>query len=259
MTASPRTAVVLCLTVAGLLPLAVGCESADSTQVAAEQLEFRAQSSAGVVGESVASLGGLNAWAGVTKMHATILLQVFDKTQAPYANRFFTTIELDGNHVGQRLRAEAPALGGPIRVDVTRDRAQEVNLYEPDPALQERIEKAMILLLQRVSGPWQALQTTSRDEHSQTVVVDGEKLFRVGASQAPLAKAYYYAPGAMLRLLTSGADTPGQDGLVAVYDWGRDARGRLIPQRIRIAEIGRHVLVGENTRVLAEFDDVELK
>lgn len=121
-----------------------------------------------------------------------------------------------------------------------------------------RMAATMATLLHRLRGPHNLLGHGERARTADAMRVDGQNVVRVSVDgDNRKAVAYYFdAASGILRLVTAGADRAGREGTVTLYHYDSLPNGAAFPDRIRVARIGKHVLVGEEPVFEVEISDV---
>jgi len=121
-----------------------------------------------------------------------------------------------------------------------------------------RMAATLATLLHRLRGPYNLLGRRERVRTADATRVDGQDVVRVSVDgDNRKAIAYYFdAASGILKFVTAGADRAGREGTVTLYQYDSLPNGAAFPNRIRVARIGRHVLVGRQSVFEVEISDV---
>lgn len=125
-------------------------------------------------------------------------------------------------------------------------------------AVRQRMGPVLVTLRHRLRGPYNLVGHRQRARDAKHVNVGGANLVRVSIDgDNRKAIAYYFDAGTgLLQHVTADADTPGQKGTVTTYEYAALPNGLVFPKMIRIARLGRHVLLGETPILEVEISEV---
>jgi len=243
------------LRVAGAAAMGVavltGCQEADPYG------PFHLGPARDVVADCVDAMGGLRAWQGVGEVRAAAVATWYDASGRAFADRFRVRFDLRGGTV----RAEGATPRGDWRA-VVNDDGELTSAAGLDATIvgPQRTAETLAVLLHRVRGPLNLLGRRERVHAAGEVKVDGERMTRVSVDgDNRQAIAYYFdRQSNLLRMVSSGADAPGREGTVTLYQYAHGPDGRAFPSKVRLVRIGQHVLVGEEPVVEVAFSEVEI-
>jgi len=209
------------------------------------------------VAGAVEAMGGLKAWQGLRQVRAVGMVTWHDPSGKTYTN----SQEYWFDFAAGTLKATGRTPRGRWRAVVD----EEGNLLERtglDAAGvgSERTVATLVTILHRVAGPLNLLGKSERVAGAEALRVDGVAMTRVPVAGDTHRAAAYYFDGAtsLLAMVTAGADRPGGEGTVTLYTYAKHPGGLAFPTRLRIIEIGRHVLVGATPVLEVEFSEVSL-
>lgn len=198
--------------------------------------------------EALASTGGVDVWRGIGAIHASAVVTVYDENGRAYVNMENMVIDL----LGGSISATAKTTRGQWSATVTADGAVSMTAgaFRHDRRLGRQVTRSLGIILHRVRGPMNLLMTGERAVGKLPTEVGGKKVYRVGvAGDVRQARAYYFgAKDRMLRFVSSGADKPGSEGTVTIYEYKWHPKGLALPHRLRLVRIGKHMLVGQEPR-----------
>lgn len=207
---------------------------------------------------SLNAMGSLEAWRKVGQIRAKAVVTMYDEKGQAYVNRQDQVIGLSAG----KIVARATTPQGAWKAQVVLDGPSELESpgFQLDPAIKNRILASLATELHRVGGPLNFILADERARSREPARVGGVDVVRVGVgADNRRAIAYYFdATTHLLRFLTSGADKAGHKGTVTVYTYMMLPGGMAFPRRIRVVEIGQHVLVGEKHVLDVDFSDVTL-
>ncbi|HET6429765.1 MAG TPA: hypothetical protein VFJ30_15220 [Phycisphaerae bacterium] len=205
---------------------------------------------------SMDAAGGLKAWRSAGAVRADAIVTVYDDDGVAAVNRHEQVIRL---HRG-RLWASARVPEGQwsARADARGNVRFNAGGADLPAGLKGRLLESLGTMLHRLRGPMNLCGYGETPGESQPVRVDGMDLVRVSATGgAADVKAYYFdAATGVLRLVTAGADRPGADGTVTVYDYEKFPNGMAMPTRLSVVKIGEHVLVGDQPVLEIQYSNV---
>jgi hypothetical protein len=206
---------------------------------------------------SVNSMGGLEAWNGVQEVRATALITTYDQGQ-PTIDRATLRLTL----LPRKLQAAAPAGEGLWRATISQDGKCDFRTvgYTATPQERQRICQALAVLLNRMPGALNLVQTPQRVTGVTYLTVLDQKLVRVAVKDRTSdTKAYYFEQASkVLRFVTAGADKPGGEGTVTLYEYQRLPGGLSFPKSLRVVHLGTDVLIGDKPVLDAEFTNLKL-
>lgn len=211
------------------------------------------------VAASIANLGwGLPLKQQAADVRFSAVVTTWNEEGKSFADRQEMTADLvagrivsSGQNPQGRWTATATlAPGNPGTVTVEAQPGVDVS------AVRKRMAPTLLTLLHRLRGPYNLLNL-ERGRGGERANVGGRELLRVVVN-SPNAAAYYFdASNGMLQLVTAGADAPGGNGTVTVYQYAAMPNGIAFPKTLKIVKIGRHVLTGETPVALIEITDVK--
>jgi len=211
------------------------------------------------IAAAIDAIGGVDAWKHVTTVHASALVTAYDEKGTAHVDRQQHVIDLRGG----KIAALGVAARGTWTADVRDDGTGSVSAsgFAMDGESERRIIGSLSRLAHHVRGPLNFLYGRERGRAPEQVKIGGNELVRVGVDgDNRRAIAYYFDPrSGMLRMMTSGADSPGKDGTVTLYTYEMLPDGIGLPTRIRVVRIGRHVLVGEQPVMEVEYSNVRVR
>ena len=212
--------------------------------------------SAAVVGRSIDALGGGDRLkSGV--MQADAVVTIHDANSTAFVNKHEQVYDLGAG----TLQAQAELPDGGWSASASGAGATFGTTGALAGARQQPMLDALRLLRHRVRGPLNLTNVGGTGETGgkpQRMRLPGMDVFRVPVTGGrDDVKAYYFdAETYLLRLVTTGADGPGQEGTVTVYSYGIAPSGKAFPDRLVVKKIGRHVLVGDEPLLEVDFRDV---
>jgi len=239
--------------VPGLLCLAVLCGCAGGVRVEGGPEGLDAGR---VVEAGIDCMGGRRAWRAAGDIIADVVVTVYDEAGRPYSNRHRQRIDVTGGTIVATART--PQGRWTARAHDSRCR---LSGWSGEAATEARISSALAMLSHRIRGPLNLLGAGERPGQARRMRVGGVDVIRVGvAGETSNALAYYFDAGdGMLRFVTAGADEPGGDGTVTLYEYAILPGGLAFPKRICVVTVGRHVLIGARPVLVAEFAAVEVR
>ncbi len=209
-----------------------------------------------IVQRSVTAIGGVKAWQPIRRIEAKVLLSDYQGTAKPYVNRFDVRMVLSPALKGYSLDARAATPGRDIHVRVGP--GVKVKSFHPDQndQLRRSISKAFEIILARVTGPWNILPVDDNVKASRVKIL-GEDLIRVPAGDGSRGAYYFQPDNGLLKYRSWGADTPGADGTVTIYTYMMMPNGLAFPRKIQVVKVGKHVLVGTEKIIEADFSEAK--
>jgi hypothetical protein len=129
-----------------------------------------------------------------------------------------------------------------------------------DEAAGREIVSALCLLAHRLRGPVNLLEGPEKPQSAEPTRLAGLPVTRVGvAGGSANAVAYYFSSTeGVLAFVTAGADEPGASGTVTTYDYPKATGGLLLPRKLRVVKVGRHVLIGTDPVMEVELTGVRM-
>lgn len=208
-----------------------------------------------IVVMSVEWMGGLAEWRKVDTVRADALLTIYDARGQASVSRQEQTIDLGAG----TITAEERTPQGPLRIKAGIDD------IPPAPG---GAAWALATLAHRVRGPLQLLGHAEQVESARPRRLGGHDVIRVAVKgEGCVASAYYFdATTGMLRYVTAGGDSPGDEGTVTAYEYmplgpqggTLPSGGKVFPRRITIVSIGEHVLIGDEPLLEVTYSNVSL-
>lgn len=217
-----------------------------------------------IVVEAVNAIGGLEAWKNVNTIEADAIVTIYDAEGVPFVTAQELTVSPHGGALKLTeswIAVDAPVGEGwwKVRVDADGDSRFRTSGVEPSAKQRRRITERLGVLLHRMRGPLNLLGRGEKVRTARKTTLAGVDVVRVGVSDGPEATAYYFAADSgLLQFVTTGADKPGQDGTITVYDWKVLANGMAVPDRLRVHDIGDHVLIGDRLLLEAKLDKTRI-
>jgi len=210
-----------------------------------------------VVAGSIDALGGLTAWEGVGKVHATAVVSYYQANGQADIDRLTLTFDFDAGQV------EAMGLTpeGCWKATVTRDGKCTIQGARSKDATSRELG----LLLSRSAGPLNFVTSKTKVKAVAKTRVEGVAVVRVGVDDpSGQVVAYYFdASTNMLRFVTGGADAPGGAGNITVYSpresYTMLPNGLAFPKAFRINKIGQDVLLSDKPVLEVEFSNVTVE
>jgi len=236
------------------LALLAGCQSDNTIDPAAADLGQAGP----IVRRSLEAAGGRRPMHEVAAVSADVALTVHPESGAVY----LLPHRLEADLLSSRLKASGRTPMGRWQAVVDpqgRYRLLSYGLSKVDME-RELLGKVLGLVLHRLRGPVNLLDV-DRPLRAARALVGGVAVIRVGVEGRPeQAMAYYFDAGSgLLRFITTGADQPGGEGTVTIYEYSRMADGRMFPHRLRAVKIGRLVLIGDEPVWEADLSNVSLR
>ena len=208
-----------------------------------------------VVGPCLEAMGGLARWSNVGPIHATAIVTIYDEAGRATVNKQTQTFDLPAG----TLTASAELPQGDWTATVSQHGPPSFHSsVAMGPEQRQRLLDALATILHRVQGPLN-LAKAELPGQPQRVRLGPMDLIRVGVQDGRDgdAAAYYFdARTHLLKLVTSGADAPGQDGTVTLYTYRMSPSGMAFPSRLAVMKIGNHVLIGNKPVLEVEFPQV---
>ncbi len=205
-----------------------------------------------IVKRSIAALGGVEQWKAVKRIEGNLVLEIHGKWGHPYVDKFFVKMLFEPGMVPGRVIARSLS-SRELRIDLDRNGRDHAPRYFENPELQQELGRALYLYVLKFTGPWRILTYGESAMKGRRNILGNEYL-RVAVHEG----GYYFKPDtALLRFATSGADNPGEEGLVTEYTYGLESAGLMVPGVVEIVHIGRHVLVGEEKVLTGEISNVQ--
>jgi len=211
-----------------------------------------------VIVDSLDAMGDSGSWWGGRKISVDAVLTTYDQN-GKSISRQHQQFDLKGN----TLNAKAQYPGGSWQANVRssgRCEFTSVGVYLSSQEKQ-RLCDTLQTILHRVRGPMNFLDTPARPLAPEPMNVAGERVIRVGMEGGEHeAMAYYFdAATKLLRFVTAGADQPGRDGTVTIYQYMTLKNGTAFPRSIRIVKVGGNVLIGDEPVMEVEFTDAAVR
>jgi len=208
------------------------------------------------VKHAVEAVGGLKAWRSAGTIRADAVVTLYDEAGVAAVNRHEQRINL---HRG-RLWASARVPEGQwsAGTDDWGNVRFDAGGADLPAALKGRLLASLGTMLHRLRGPMNLCGYGETPGPGRPVRVDGVDLVRVAAAGGHAdVKAYYFDAGSRrLRFVTAGADRPGEDGTVTVYDYETFPNGMAMPARLSVVKIGEHVLLGDQPVLQVRYSNV---
>jgi len=208
------------------------------------------------VRESVEATGGLKAWRKAGSIHADAVVTIYDDAGTAMVNRHEQVIDLRRGKLWASARV--PDGTWSARTDDRGHVHFDADGAAVPEALKSRLLGSLGTMLHRLRGPMNLCGYGEMPRETSEVRVDGRDLIRVAAAGGRAdVKAYYFDAGThLLQFVTAGADKPGQDGTVTVYDYEKFPNGLAIPTRLAVVKIGENVLVGDQPVLEVRYSNV---
>ena len=238
---------VVCLLGAALL---AGC---DSYTMATKKLGPASD----IVSASVENLGWQKAFGGgLGSASFTAVVTTYDKDGRKYTDRQQMVADLGTGSLAARVATPGGSwtvvanVGGltHLSADAGVDRA----------VVRERMQLVLPTLLHRLRGPYNLLNGSERGRGPVATRISGTDVVRIGVTgDNRNAVAYYFDPATgILKFVSAGADAPGGDGTVTLYEYRSLPNGATFPSVVRVNHIGRNVLLGDSPVFRVEISDV---
>jgi hypothetical protein len=233
---------------AGLVLL--GCETSR------ERMVRRLGPAAQIASASIDNLGWSRDGKRIDSARFTAIVTTYDEEGRSYTDRQEMVVDFKADTI--------TAVGGTPqgRWKAVADDDGKFKL-KADKAVDEakvagRMRPTLATLLHRLRGPYNLLAGRERARTADATRVDGQDVVRVAVGgDNRRAIAYYFdAASGILRFVTAGADRPGGEGTVTLYQYDSLPNGVAFPNRIRVARIGKHVLVGKESVFEVEISHV---
>ena len=209
------------------------------------------------VAASVETMGGLARWKQVGKIRADALVTIYDEQGQAHVNRQRHVIDIHGGVITATAQTARGRWKATLRRGgrFTLRRAAALDRITP-----AQLREVLTILLHRVGGPLNLLGKTERVKSAEDIYLGGRSLVRVAVTgEAAMASAYYFeTPGGLLHMVTAGADTPTRQGTVTLYDYQMLPNGLIFPKKIRVFQMGQHVLIGRMPVMEVEYCDVRI-
>ncbi len=226
-----------------------------------------------VVAEAVKAMGGLERWEQVDNIKADAIVKIYDDDGTAFVTHQQQDVRLHGmkltlwgrklTFLKGQLKAYAPLHDGRLRLTVTEegDSSLKVRGMELDEASRQRIIERMGLLLHRLRGPLNLLGQQEEVRTARRSRIQDQQVVRVGVVGGDDdVRAYYFdARDGLLRYVTAGADRAGGEGTVTTYEYTMLGSGMVFPSRLRVVNVGRHTLLGEQPLLEVEYSNVRMK
>ncbi len=201
--------------------------------------------------------GTVQQWRRAVPVRSVVLVSFYEPDGAANIRR----MEIRVNPLAGEMTAWGITPLGPWQLSVRqKDDGTFDMLYEgPDDDASGWLPRAMAMLLHRIRGPLNVLRGPEQTVSVGPADVGGidEALTRVGvdaSASAARTQAYYFdAKSNRLRLITTHADTPGQEGLVSEIEFAESPDLPTLPRQIRIHRIGEFALIGPEKVLEATF------
>jgi hypothetical protein len=247
-----KARLVLAIATCGLI--LAGCE-------ASHDRVFRELGSAGpIVVASIRNLGwGLPLRQGARDVRFSAIVTTWNEEGKSFADRQEMTADLvDGRIVSRGL---GPRGGWTVTATLPRGGGKGDVAVEAQPgveadAVRKRMGPTLLTLLHRLRGAYN-LVDSERGRDGRQASVAGRDLVHVGVNSPQAAGYYFDAGNGMLQFVTAGADAPGRDGTVTVYQYAALPDGAAFPKTVQIVKIGKHVLVGQTPVAMFEITNVK--
>ncbi len=212
-----------------------------------------------IVTTAVERIGGLDAWRDVGRVRASATVTTYERGGPTHVNRQQQTIYLHA----EKLVATARTGEGSWRAVARADGRCKVRAkgFAMDPRSRERICDESVLMLRRVFGPLDLLDSDREVGPVTKTRLEGEDLVRVGARGVDgVALAYYFqALSGELRFVTAGEGQADGRTTVTTYTYMMLPNGMAFPQHIRVVAKGRNVLVGDRPILDVRYTNVEIR
>ena len=207
----------------------------DTTASLAQDLESAPEA----VKKSILALGNVSKWNEVRRIEGEVALCMYGDRGDPYVSRYTVRMIFDPGLKPKRIVARSMS-DMKFMLDLDAKGRDSAPRYSRDPRLQQEVARALYLYMLKFRGPWNLLSDRPLTVTGDCRIV-GEDLTRVGVDKG----AYYFKRDThLLRYVTTGADLPGQEGLITTYEYVVQNDGLAIPHKILVTRLGRHVLIG---------------
>ncbi len=210
-----------------------------------------------VVISSIDSIGGLEAWRDIAEVNAMALVTVYDDTGQARTNRHRVSIDING----RKIETTAATPTGIWRAAYSEKKGLSVKNEEAiDGVSAAQLSQAMGLMLHRVTGPLNLLDTDEKVIGVSDVWLEGRdlKCLRVNSSHAGPIAYYFDADGGRLRMLGCASQLSDQSETVTLYEYQDIGNAMVFPKSIQVFSTGRHTLVSERPILTVEFSEVTL-
>jgi len=221
-----------------------------------ERMMRRLGPAAQIASASIDNLGWCRDGKRIESARFTAIVTTYDKDGKSYTDRQ----EMVADFKADTIAATGGTPQGAWRAVADDDGKFKLKADDDvdEARVTDRMAPTLAILLHRLRGPYNLLGKSERARTARTVSVDGQDVVRVSVDgDNRKAIAYYFdTASGILKFVTAGADRPGGDGTVTVYQYDSLPDGVAFPNRIKVTHIGRHVLVGDRGVFEIEISNV---